>query len=295
LLLLPPILWFLWVLVGVALKPLQQVTHQLLEQHLNNLHQIDVKAIPVEIEPMVNALNKMISDLDAAYARERRFVSDASHELRNPLASLLINVENALEETQDKELTESLEAMRSSIQRLSSLVAQLLKLSRYENPHEQHDFIPCDLPTICHSVANELEPQLQQLGQNLELKLPASACQIMAVEDLLYSLVSNLLDNAIKHSGSGTTIQLECNQTTKSIELIVQDSGSGLNAEQMKRATDRFYRAGDTNAPGSGLGLAIVKSIAKIHDADVSLKPAELGGLKVTIKFKRGSINGTNL
>jgi two-component system sensor histidine kinase QseC len=287
LLVLPPVLGLLWILVSVALNPLRQITHQLRQQHLNDLRPIDVATIPSEIEPMVDALNRMIGDLNAAYARERRFIGDASHELRNPLASLLINVENALEESQDAELGESLEAMRLSIQRLSNLVAQLLELSRFECPREQHDFTYCNLFEICQRVISELASQAKSRQQSLELEGSTRHCEIRAVENLLHSLVSNLLDNAIVHSGRGSTIRLSCSELAESVELEVQDSGQGLSEEQLHRAKDRFYRAGDTNAPGSGLGLAIVESIAKIHDGKVVLQPSDLGGLRVRVNFKK--------
>jgi two-component system sensor histidine kinase QseC len=285
--LLPVVLWLLWQLVGVALKPLQDVTDQVLQQDLKHLKAISAKAVPREITPLVTALNQMITDLDAAYARERRFVSDASHELRNPLAALLINVENALEENQGRDTLDSLESMKTSIKRLSHLVSQLLKLSHFENPDSSHEFETVDLGPLCERVIASLQAHASAKSIPVELLLPPQKCLVEGVDSLLTSLVSNLLDNAIKFSDSGCPIRLSCYRDGEGLVLAVADSGKGLDAGEHEKVLGRFYRAGDTNIPGAGLGLSIVKSIAQIHSAQIEMGESELGGLVVKVRFDR--------
>lgn len=285
-LLLPVILWLLWQIIGVALKPLQQVTDQVRQQDINELKPIDVAGVPREISPLVTALNQMIVDLDAAYARERRFVSDASHELRNPLAALLINVENALEENQGRETLDSLESMKTSIKRLSHMVSQLLKLSHYENPEAIREFEQVDLGEICRRVLASLKSQAEAKDLQVELLSDDGDCMLRGAESLLSSLVSNLVDNAIKYSDPGCRIRIRCYRTGSKLVLAVDDSGAGLDAEQREKALGRFYRAADTNSAGAGLGLSIVNTIAQIHDARVVLSESELGGLCVKVQFK---------
>ena len=285
--LLPVILWLLWHIIGMALKPLQQVTDQVKQQNLKDLKTIDVTGVPREIDPLVTALNQMIVDLDAAYARERRFVSDASHELRNPLAALLINVENALEENQGRETLDSLESMKTSIKRLSHMVSQLLKLSHYDNPQAATEFGPVDLGQVCQRVIDSLKRRAEAKDLRVELEIPDADCRIPGAESLLESLVSNLVDNAINYCDAGCLVRLRCYRVAGSLVLAVEDSGPGLDAEQREKALGRFYRAADTNSSGAGLGLSIVKTIAQIHDARLVLDESEeLGGLCVSVQFK---------
>jgi two-component system sensor histidine kinase QseC len=284
--LLPIVLWLLWQIIGVALKPLQHVTDQVRQQVLKDLKPIDVAGVPREISPLVTALNQMIADLDAAYARERRFVSDASHELRNPLAALLVNVENALEENQGRETLDSLESMKTSIKRLSHMVSQLLKLSHYDNPRAITEFEQVDLGLVCQRVVDSLKPRAVAKDLRVELLLSDEGYQLCGVESLLEGMVSNLLDNAINYCGAGCLIRLRCYRAANSLVLAVEDSGPGLDVDERDKVLGRFYRAGDTNRTGAGLGLSIVDTIAQIHDARVVLDESELGGLSVTVQFK---------
>ncbi len=285
LLMLPAIIWLLWHIVGVALRPLQSVADQVRQQNLKDLKPIDVVGVPREIGPLVTALNQMIADLDAAYARERRFAGDAAHELRNPLAGLLINVDNALEESHGREVVDSLQGMKASIQRLSRLVGQLLELSRFENPRASHQFQPVDPAQICRGVAAEFAGQAAARDIELELSLPDKPCSLDGVEPLLNSLLSNLVDNAIKFSDEGSRVRIGCVCEGSEIMLRVEDSGAGLEPGEHERVLGRFYRAGDTNKPGAGLGLSIVKSIADIHAATVELGESGLGGLRIEVRF----------
>jgi two-component system, OmpR family, sensor histidine kinase QseC len=284
-LLLPPVLWLLWHIVGVALKPLQAVTDQVLQLDLSRLQAIDVDGVPREISPLVDALNQMISDLDAAYLRERRFVSDASHELRNPLASLLINVDNAIEESRDSEAIDSLRDMKLSIRRLSHLVSQLLALSHLEKADSSHAFEMVDLARLCAATIASLRPRAEAKSITLEFVPSDTDCSLPGDISLLESLLANLVDNAILHGGPGCRVEVRCRREHGQVCLSVDDSGPGLDAEQRAKATGRFYRAGDTNILGAGLGLSIVENIARSHAGRMELSESKLGGLCVTIRF----------
>ncbi len=284
--LLPLFLWLLSQIVRVALQPLQHVADQVRQQDLKDLKAINVAGIPSEISPLVAALNQMIADLDSAFARERRFVSDASHELRNPLASLLINVDNAIEESRDADSIESLQSMKTSIKRLTHLVAQLLELSHFENPQTNREFEPVDLGRICEHVMDSFKPQADAKSLAFELMPQAEDCRLMGVDSLLTSLVSNLVDNAIKFSDPGCEVRLRCYRDGKDLVLAVDDSGAGLDSTEHEKVLGRFYRAGDTNASGAGLGLSIAKSIAQIHSAQIELGESDLGGLTVSVRFQ---------
>lgn len=287
-LLLPVVVWLLWQLVGVALQPLQSVADQVRAQDIRELRAIDVDGVPQEIDPLVKSLNQMIARLDSAYARERRFVSDASHELRNPLASLLINVENAIEECQDPETIDSLQRMKHSIVRLSHLVSQLLELSHTENPLSGRDFTEVDLQQICRDAVTAHQPQARQAGVRLEYRKQPGPCLLKGVPALLGSLVANLVDNAIKYSGEDGRVEVSCAREQSVLVLSVDDSGPGLDAETRGRAAERFFRADSSDTSGAGLGLAIVRSIAETHGAGMFLDESRLGGLAVRIEFETG-------
>jgi len=286
-LLLPVILFLLWKIVGLALKPLHSVVDQVRRQDITRLTQVEADGIPEEIEPLIAALNQMIVKLDAGYGRERRFVSDASHELRNPLAALLINVDNAIEENQNPEPGDSLLSMKLSIIRLSHLVRQLFELSHSEIPLVSQNFEIVDIVSLCQRVAESHSEAATQKHQTLNLKLPTTECSIKGVEPLLSSLVSNLLDNAIKYCADGSEIRLGIELENKDLILSFDDSGEGLDADTCLKVTGRFYRAGNTGATGAGLGLSIVKTIADLHSATMQLTRSELGGLSVSIRFLR--------
>jgi two-component system sensor histidine kinase QseC len=286
LLLLPLVLWMLWNIVGVALRPLQAVADQVRQQDLRQLKTIEVDGVPREISPLVTALNQMIVDLDAAYLRERRFVSDASHELRNPLASLLINVDNAIEESYEREVMDTLRSMKVSIQRMSHLVSQLLALSNLEKGSASVDFETVDLACVCAGVVERSGRQAQAKSITLEWQMPDTPCELKGSRALLESLVTNLVDNAIRYCDEGCRVRVCCSRADGELLLSVDDSGPGLDADQRARAPGRFYRAGDTNLAGAGLGLSIVKTIALSHGGELQLSDSTLGGLCVSLRFK---------
>ena len=283
-LLLPLVLWLLWHIVGVALKPLQAVTGQVLQQDFKRLKAIDVDGVPREISPLVDALNQMITDLNAAYLRERRFVSDASHELRNPLASLLINVDNAIEESQDAEAIDSLRDMKSSIKRLSHLVSQLLALSHLEKADATQALEMVDMTGLCAGTIASMRSRAEAKSIRLEFVPSDTDCRLPGAITLLESLLVNLVDNAILHSHKGCRVELQCWREQGQICLSVDDSGRDSMPNSGSRY-GRFYRAGDTNSLGAGLGLSIIDNIARSHAGRVELSESKLGGLCVTIRF----------
>lgn len=286
LLLTPLILIVLVYLVTMALRPLKRVSDEVLRQDFRNLKPIKVRKLPNEIEPLIASLNEMIENLDQAYRREQRFVSDASHELRNPLAALMIHVENALEETRDAELTESLGAMRASITRLSHLVSQLLKLSRLGNPLVKHHFTTINLTEICQQVITENQARANANTQTLAMSNFSPKCEVQGSPELMISLINNLIDNAVKYSGESSQIQLSCIHNKLGIALTLEDSGPGLDEQQQVAVIGRFARADANDKQGAGLGLSIVKSIADAHDAELLLSQSQsLGGLAVTLQF----------
>jgi two-component system sensor histidine kinase QseC len=284
-LMLPAIIFLLLYLIKLALTPLNRVGEALRSQNIQHLQPINVDGIPAEIKPLVSSLNQMIENLDQAYQRERRFVSDASHELRNPLAALLINVENALEENRDADMADSLNAMHHSIKRLVHLVAQLLQLSHSENPLTQQNFESVDIHQMCRQVIERLRSAAVAHGQHLKCATPVTPCSIRGSESLLQSLLTNLVENAIRYSGEGSQIVIDCRRDASGTWLSIDDSGPGIDDAIRQDALKRFNRGNRNDRGGAGLGLSIVQVIADAHDAGLILDKSTLGGLRVSIHF----------
>jgi len=282
---LPIVLFFLWRTLSLALKPLQQAVDEVSEQDINNLKKVTVEGMPLEIEPLLQAINQMVGKLDSAYQREKRFVSDASHELRNPLAALLINIDNALEENNDAEVEESLTSMKQSIARLSHLVSQLLLLSHSENPLSSKELTCVDLRSLCEAVIGSYRDIALARNQRLSLEMSHGDYRIEGVEALLSSLISNLVDNSIKYCNAGCQIKLSCYYEDKDIVICVDDSGEGLDKAMREKVVSRFFRGDSKSVIGAGLGLSITEAIAEIHSATMDLTESELGGLCVRIRF----------
>jgi len=284
-LMLPVIIFLLLYLIKLALTPLNRVSDALRSQNIQHLQPINVDGIPAEINPLVSSLNQMIENLDQAYQRERRFVSDASHELRNPLAALLINVENALEENRDADMADSLNAMHHSIKRLVHLVAQLLQLSHSENPLSQQKFSAIDMHQLCRQVIERLRSSADAHGQDLQCATTVTPCIIRGSEPLLQSLLTNLVENAIRYSGEGSRIEIDCRRDASGSCLSIDDSGPGIDDAMRQNVLKRFNRGNRNDSAGAGLGLSIVQVIAATHGADLTLDKSSLGGLRVSIHF----------
>ena len=232
-----------------------------------------------EVAELARTLEGMLRELDAAraetetmLARQRQFVADASHELRTPLTSVLANLELLADRSEVGELPGDLgEAARSALrssQRMRRLVADLLLLARTDVgrvvPRE-----PCDLSQIVVEAAAELGP----VSEQHEISLDVHPAVVEASHDELHRLAINLVENAVRHTPSGTSIQVSTSTTADGqVELVVEDNGPGVPPELVPTLFERFVRgAGDTGG-SFGLGLAIVRAVALSHGGTVALE-----------------------
>lgn len=236
---------------------------------------------------MLSAINKLFSRLNESYKREQRFVSDAAHELRNPLASVLIHTDNIIEDVNsgaDKhELSEQLKHVSSSTQRLSRLVSQLLTLSRTESEHFVLDDATVDLGLLVGEVIEDFPIQLSE--HRLHCDLAIGEFLIKGNQSLLEACLRNLIDNAFRYGNDKTDVSILAEVNADHISLIVDDDGPGIAEPERAKVTTRFYRTETQNAQGSGLGLAIVKQVIDLHNATLSLDASTKGGLQVRISF----------
>ncbi|MGE0312212.1 MAG: ATP-binding protein [Lautropia sp.] len=297
---LPILLWLPILLAGTAwvvarsLSPLARVRAQLAQRKVADLAPIDDAEVPQEIRPVVVELNLLLARLRTAFDAQRDFVADAAHELRTPLAALRLQLQHLARlepPARDDPRGVALERLAQGIERASRLVEQLLALAREDSATRDTAIPsagPVDLNAIAARVVDECAPVADAREVDLGL-VGAGACPLVGDEPALAILVRNLVDNAIKHSPRGGTVDVATTCNGGAAVLVVEDAGPGIDPQARERVFDRFFRLdaapGDATT-GSGLGLAIVKSIASRHAASIRLDAsARLGGLRVEVRF----------
>ena len=287
-LLLPVLALVIWLAVGHALQPLQRLTSLVKARRVNALDALPDERLPEEVQPLVAALNDLISRLRAALERERAFMADAAHELRTPLTALHLQMAMLARASGESERTAAMGTLSAGVQRAIRLVEQMLALARQE-PRAESPRVAVRLDDLAREVVAELVP-LADAG-NIDLGVTAAqAVSVPADPEALRTLLRNLVDNAVRYSAAGGRVDVSVEAVPAAsgggARLAVTDEGPGIAPEDRARVFDRFYRRAGTAPPGSGLGLAIVKAIADAHGASVALSdPASGRGLTVTVTF----------
>lgn len=276
-LILPLIAGIVWLGVGRGLAPLHDVQRALQRRNVDRLEPVPIEQAPTEVMPLINGLNELLHRLNATMERERRFIGDAAHELRTPLAGVKANLQVAAAsggEARDKALREA----ESVLDRMSRLVNQMLELSRLEDADEPASNESCDPWQVLHDIARELGFQARQYDVQIVLKDESGPSSLPIPAALLAIAVRNLVENAILHSPPGGRIMVEL----RADGIHVMDEGPGIPPDQFERVTQRFYRASHAT-PGTGLGLSIVAAIAQRHRARLQLENQAAQGLVASL------------
>jgi len=219
--------------------------------------------------------------------REKRFIADAAHELRTPLAVLDLHAQNALTADNLEDRQEALNHLRGGVTRATRLVTQLLTLARLEPEEEsQPDYRTTNLLSEVRETLAKLSPLAAEREQQLLLSADEQADWMM-LEDpgAIETLVQNLVGNAIQHSPNQSAINITLVATLKELQLMVDDQGPGIPINERKKVIERFQRAGPS--AGSGLGLSIVERLVNRHSGTLKLGDAPSGGLRVQIVLQR--------
>lgn len=282
----PLLMLVVWWVVSSSLAPVARVRAQLAARQATELTEVSEAGLPDEVRPLVHELNLLLARVRQAFEAQKNFVADAAHELRSPLAALRLQAQG-LQRAHDGAARElAVNRLTAGIDRAARLVEQLLVLARQQSsaatgtPAE-----PVVLAALARQVLAELAPAAQQRGIDLGLG-SAHEAAIAGHPEALRVLLRNLLDNAIKHTPGGGTVDLELQRRGERLLLSVEDSGPGIPEAERQRVLDRFYRVAGTETTGSGLGLAIVKAITELHGATLELsRSARLGGLRVDVGF----------
>lgn len=284
-LLLPPgMALVIWFGVGAGLRPLRCLAAEIEQRRPEALEPVATERLPVEITPLVYALNDLLRRLSHALDAQRQFVADAAHELRTPLTAVRLQVEVAQRSADVMEQAAALDELRAGLTRASHLVEQLLALARLEARPIGHSMERLDMLDLAKQLIAEYSPIADDRQIDLGL-LPSD--QVSVVGDLSEwrTLVSNLIDNALRYTPAGGRVDVQMQRIGTDAVLTVSDTGPGIPVAERERVFSRFYRGAHAAAPGSGLGLAIVKRIADHHHARICLEDAERGsGLRVIVR-----------
>jgi two-component system OmpR family sensor kinase len=296
LLLVPVLMLVVWWVVSGSLKPVRRVQSQVAARQADDLSPVSEAGLPDEVRPLVQELNLLFGRVKSAFETQQHFVADAAHELRTPLAALKLQVQS-LERAETPEAKKvAVDRVAAGIERATRLVEQLLVLARQESSATDASTGTACAPLDVADLARRAIGDMAGVAAARQIDLGLNRADSVTVPghaDALTILVRNLVDNAIKYTPQGGTVDLEVRALPDGAELVVEDSGPGIPAEERERVFDRFYRVPGSAAGGSGLGLAIIRSIAQRHHAALELGQSErLGGLRVTVRLPRAAGSG---
>jgi signal transduction histidine kinase len=282
---LPVLLLPAWLSVWLALRPFRKVADEVAAKGPDNLEPLVFKPKHRELLLLGKSVNGLLERIRNDVLRERRFIADAAHELRTPLAAMRINVEALQQRAHGPEDRALLEGLVHSGDRATRLVAQLLSLMRSDAVPESARETPLRLDELAQERLAALGGIARERDIELELDAPA-AVTIQGERQAITSLLDNLIENAIKYSPPQGVVVVRVMADASGAQLAVEDSGPGIPEELRERVFARFYRAPEQTQSGSGLGLAIVRAVAESHGAAVALENVGgSGGLRVAVKF----------
>lgn len=279
---------FAWVLVsGIRseLAPINRLSDEIRQRSIDDLQPLDEAGLPTEVAPLVTHFNDLLLRLDDAMQAQRRFVGHAAHQLRTPLSGLKLESELMLARPLPDDVRERAQRIKTVTDRMIRMGEQLLVLARADTSvRPQDSFTRLDLCEWMRHAGSQWLAAAR--GQQIELQLiaPDSAVWIDADPVLLEELLSNLIDNALRYGRGASQIVLRIAANPPS--FAVEDNGPGIEAEDVERVFDAFYRSAHTMSGGSGLGLAIVREIARAHGAwwKLASRP-EFDGTRIMIVF----------
>lgn len=283
--LIPLLAGLIWWVVGRSLQPLQRVTIAVATRHADAMQALDETGLPLEIKPVVVALNQLLQRLSHAMQVQRAFIADAAHELRSPLTALKLQLQLTERATNDEQRAIAFTKLNQRLDRSIHLVRQLLTLARSEPRLEPAHLVALDLSAIVEEVARDFMPLAAANQVHLQLEVQPEVMVAGQRENLIV-MINNLVDNAIRFSLVHGQVSLSVTREEGRVLLRVLDHGSGIPEQERERVFDRFFRREGTNVTGSGLGLAIVRNIVEAHHAIITLTDNVPGsGLVATVSF----------
>jgi two-component system sensor histidine kinase TctE len=274
-----------WTGVKHGVAPLARIRGELLGRGPNDLRPLTETGAPAEIAPAVKAFNKLLGRMREASAVQQRFLANAAHQLRTPLAGLQMHLELLLRRELPPDVRSEIEGMHVATMRASHLATQLLALARAEaGGASGGDVQYFDLRQIGDAAAQEWVPRA--IARDIDLGFVLESAIVSGNPLLLSELLNNLVDNALRYTPSGGTVTVRSGTDDGGRPyLSVEDNGVGIPEDARSNVFERFYRIEGTPGDGSGLGLAIVKEVADRHNGFLSVQSGATSGTRIAVTF----------
>lgn len=293
---LPLAVLLVWLALTRGIQPLSELEDRIRQRKPDDMSPLDETAVPTEVMPLVSSVNDLLDRLKHSIATQKRFLADAAHQLKTPLAGLRMQADLAQRSDANAEdLKQSLKQIGRASMRATHTVNQLLALARAESSGSAVSIQSCDLALLTMEVVKDSLPRAMERQIDLGFEGPEPGLAMQAGNPtLLKEMVRNLIDNAINYTPSsageqGVVTARVCGDLSSGWEIQVEDSGHGIPEAERERVFEPFYRALGAEADGSGLGLAIVKEISDKHQAKVSINDTRPGhtspGARFSVRF----------
>ncbi len=269
---------FVWFGIGRGLSSLQRVEDEVRNRSHLDLSPVREDNAPREVGALVHAINELLQQLRQVISTQNRFIADAAHQLRTPLAGIKTQTELALRQSEPEQVRHSLEQLRSSSDRVIHLVNQLLTLARAE-PGWKPAKTEFDLVAVVSEAAREWVPPALRKRIDLGFETAVECAPFRGNVVLLKEMLGNLIDNAIRYTQPGGEVTVRLQAWGRDWMLAVQDNGPGVPPAERTLIFERFHRSAEAGDEGCGLGLAIVREIARAHGGEVRLGDCAAGTL----------------
>ncbi|MGO4379103.1 sensor histidine kinase N-terminal domain-containing protein [Pseudoduganella sp. RAF19] len=269
---LPIVLALVWFALSRGLLPLAELQERIRARPEDDLSPIPPNQVPEEITPLVRSLNEMLERLKLSIDMQKRFIADAAHQMKTPLAGMRMQSELALRQTDRNEIHRSLEQLAKSSEAATRLVNQLLALARTENqPQSGAAFVPIELGELARTTVQDWVQASFNYKIDLGFEPPTEQVPVSGNPMMLREMLSNLIDNALRYTPRGGAVTVRVRRAGDHAILEVEDNGPGIPPAERAHVFERFYRILGSTAEGSGLGLAIVREVAQQHNAELDL------------------------
>ncbi len=281
------VLLAVWVSVGLGLRPLTRVRQEITNRSHLDLSPLNDQKAPSELQPLIKAMNELLARLGIALTAQQRFIADAAHQLRTPVAAMKTQIELAVRQVGAGEAQATLQQLHTAADHATHLVAQLLTLARAE-PGSHRSLLrePMELCALTRETASEWVPRALARHIDLGFDDASDRAKISADPFLIREMLNNLIDNAIRYTPDGGHVTLRISRSNGTVALAVEDNGPGIPEAKQEKVFERFYRISGSHVEGCGLGLAIVYEIAQGHSAIAAITAGADGhGTRVIITF----------
>lgn len=278
----------IWWVTRWSFAPIDDLRRTMAMRKALDLAPLPAGHVPVEVQPLIESFNALLRQLEGAVENERRFIADAAHELRTPLAVLLAQVQVVLNADDAAEKNRAARQLAAGVERSARLSEQLLDLARLDAGNHASERAVLDLSELVALVVRDFENSARQRRQSIVLEIQSTP--IHANVDDIGILFRNLLDNALRYGNDGGCVDISCRRArhdgTQYVRLSVRDDGPGVPVGERARMFQRFHRVAGSRVSGSGIGLSLVERIAHAHGASIDVGAGLRGaGLEIAIRF----------